>query len=163
MSGRRRIALLVGIVLFIFLVIGMLLPALPARNYHDIDGYFCADCGLTKWVDETGLNAGRTPLSTSTTFHETPLSLWHREHFGECPHNWLLMGSSHTTYSSFFGLVPLAKVTESVNRNEPSLLRLWDRDRARLEAMFAEDPERTRKYISDNLAARTWTNPLDDE
>ncbi len=136
-----------------FLLLGfaavILVPALVPMTEHYAHGdYYCTRCGRYMYADEVRLGDRRSPPTfANAVFEETPLSKWHKEHFGDtCSHLWKLDHGGGSDSGALWGLIGRSKQWTMSGHRSP-LCSLPYEDRRVLEDIYARDKETCRLYI----------------
>ncbi|MFH1731822.1 MAG: hypothetical protein ABIF82_09255 [Planctomycetota bacterium] len=151
MTARRKSVVLIvcAALLLSIAAAPILLPALvPATQYSGGGDYYCVRCGGYMAASESGFIDRRSPPTLQPQFfRDTPLSAWHKEHFGDtCSHLWIRYHGSGTDYATLLGFEwPLATWTMSGRR--PRICALTDEDRQILDELHAHDKDTCKLYI----------------
>ena len=144
---RAWIWLLGGIVVAV-----LLLSLATTRRHKGTTTYFCDQCGMRLWVTSDDIVGSISESPKERRLEDTDLSRWFKTNIStNCEHSWHFNHSTGYTYLSFAGRQIWKIAGAAGSYPTPPIMLLFEGERARVESLLHESPEKCRSYIHDRL------------
>ena len=141
------------------ILIAMLLVSLvTAKRHKGTTTYFCEQCGIRLWVASDYPIGSAPVVSGERRLENTDLSHWFKTHIStNCEHTWHFNHSTSHTYLSVAGRQVWRISGAAGSYPTPPIILMFDSERAQVERLLHESPEKCRSYIHDRLQWKTET------
>lgn len=153
--NRRIVLRMLGVLVVLTLLVGLLVPAIPANVQSTWEAFYCQNCGIHKYVTETHDWHGAL-LESESSLEASKLSDWVEEHYpSPCNHVW----QRNDYHSRGYCVVGPLRIRAGGGRYSsgptPWLVSLYDEERRDLDRRYATDKEACRAYIAAALKRET--------
>jgi hypothetical protein len=146
-------------VLVAIIAVVLLVSFATTRRHKGMSTYFCEQCGMRLWVT-TDYKIGSAPQkSEQRRLEETDLSRWFKTYVStNCEHTWHFNHLTGHTYLSIAGRQLWRISGLAGSYPTPPIILMFESERARVEGLLHESPEKCRSYIHDRLQWKAETD-----
>jgi hypothetical protein len=134
----------------------LLVSFATVRRHKGTTTYFCEQCGMRLWVTSDYPVGSAPEASEKRRLEDTDLSRWFNSHVNtNCEHTWHFNHSTGYTYLSVGGRQIWRISGGAGSYPTPPIILMSDSERAQVESLLRDSPEKCRRYIHDRLQWKT--------
>ncbi len=147
------------VLLWVFggVLIALLLVSLVTTRWHKgATAQFCEQCGIRLWITSDHPVESNPQSSEERSLEDTDLSRWFKAHISpDCEHKWRFNHSTSYVYLSIAGRQVWKISGVAGSYPTPPIILQFDREKAQVESLYRESPEKCTSYIRSRLQWKT--------